>query len=221
MGRQPTSTMPEHPLINADLHGNVPDQCPVALLIIDVINDMEFPGGEALMKQALPMARRIARLRDRASALRIPVIYVNDNFGRWRSDFRMLVQHCSDSRVRGHEVTKLLAPREMDYFVLKPKHSGFYATALDILLHYLRATTLIITGIAGDSCVLFTANDAYLRDYRLVVPLDCVASQNADDNRRAVAQMKHMLNADTVSSPRIDLQTLIATASGAAVEEHR
>jgi nicotinamidase-related amidase len=66
----------------------------VALLLIDVINDLEFEGSEALVPQVLPMARRIAELKRRAREAGIPVIYVNDNFGRWKSDFRRVVEHC-------------------------------------------------------------------------------------------------------------------------------
>ena len=100
------------------------------------------------------------------------MVYVNDNFGRWKSDFRRTVEHCAQHG-RGTEVVELLRPEENDYFVLKPKHSGFFSTTLETLLRYLETQTLILTGIAGNFCVLFTANDAYMRDFNLFVPLDC------------------------------------------------
>src|SRR5919199_1707660 len=138
---------------NADLHGSVPDTAKVALILIDVINDLEFPGAEQLLAHALPMAHRLAALKRRAKAARIPVIYVNDNFGRWQSDFTKLVAHCLTDGVRGRPVAKLLQPESDDYFVLKPKHSGFFSTTLDILLEYLQVHTLILTGLAGNNCV--------------------------------------------------------------------
>ena len=142
----------------------------VALLLIDVINDLDFDQADDLLAQALPMARRIATLKREAAQLRIPTIYVNDNFGQWKSDFRHTVEHCCAGNSRGQEISRTLRPEVSDYFVLKPKHSGFYATTLDLLLEYLKVDTLIITGIAANICVLFTANDAYMRDYRLCVP---------------------------------------------------
>ena len=163
------------PTKNRDLHGNAPDEAPIVLLLIDVINDLEFDGGEALLAAALPMAERLAALKRRARAAGIPAIYVNDNFGRWRSDFRTLLNHCRRDGVRGRPVVERLLPESDDYFVLKPKHSGFFSTTLDTLLEYLRASTLILTGLTADNCVLFTASDAYLRDFQLVVPPDCVA----------------------------------------------
>ena len=97
----------------------------------------------------------------------MPAIYVNDNFGRWRSDFRQILDHCLQSP--GRAIARLLVPHEEDYFVLKP-HSGFEYTTLDVLLKHLGADTLILSGVATNFCVLFTAHDAYMRDYRLIVP---------------------------------------------------
>src|SRR5687768_6666717 len=117
------------PARNHNLHGNAPDTCSVALLLIDVINDLEFDGGNALLKPALRAAERIAALKERARELRIPVIYANDNFGRWRSNFNDVVQHCLLDGVRGRGLAELLPPQSSDYFVLKPKHSAFFSTA--------------------------------------------------------------------------------------------
>jgi nicotinamidase-related amidase len=196
------------PAKNADLHGNVPENAPVALLLIDVINDLEFDGAESLLEYALPMAHRIAALKRRARQAGIPAIYVNDNFGRWKSDFRQVVQHCLEDGVRGEEIARILQPEEDDYFVLKPKHSAFYETTLDVLLRYLGARTLILTGIAGNICVLFSANDAYIRDYGLIVPADCVASNCEAENTHALEQMRIVLKANTTPSDRLDLARL-------------
>lgn len=196
------------PAKNLDLHGNTPDESPVALLLIDVINDLEWKGGEQMLEQALPMAKRIAALAGRARDAGVPIVYVNDNYGKWQSDFRQVVEHCLADGVRGEPLAKLLHPAEDDYFVLKPKHSGFYSTTLDTLLDYLGAKTLILTGIAANSCVLFTASDAFMRDFNLVVPPDCVASADAEINRVAVEQMREVLHADTTESTELDLEAL-------------
>jgi nicotinamidase-related amidase len=193
---------------NDDLHGNVPDETDVALLLIDVINDLEFDGGEALLTQALPMAERIAALKRRAKQAGIPAIYVNDNFGRWQSDFTKLLAHCLADKVRGQPLAERLQPEPDDYFVLKPKHSGFYSTTLDLLLRYLKVTTVILTGLTGDICVLFTANDAYMRDFHLLVPADCVASLYPDENRHALTHMQRVLKADIRPSTALDLNAL-------------
>jgi nicotinamidase-related amidase len=193
------------PAKNYDLHGSVPDKCEFALLLIDVINDLDFPEANRLLRFARPMARKILRLKTRAKKAGIPVIYVNDNFGRWQSDFRRQVRHCLRGESRGHEIVKLLQPEEDDYFVLKPKHSGFFSTTLETLLRYLGSETLILTGLAGNFCVLFTANDAYMRDYRLIIPSDCTASNSAQENREALSLMRKFLKADTRASSRIRL----------------
>jgi nicotinamidase-related amidase len=190
---------------NSDLHGSAPDKSEIALLLIDVINDLDFPEANQLLRSARPMARKILRLKDRAKKAGLPVIYVNDNFGRWQSDFRRLVQHCLRGESRGREIVALLQPEDDDYFVLKPKHSGFFSTTLETLLRYLGSKKLILTGIAGNFCVLFTANDAYMRDYDLIIPSDCTASNSTAENREALALMRKFLKADTRPSAKVRL----------------
>lgn len=197
------------PARNPDLHGNVPDKCCVALVLIDVINDLEFPEGDQMLPAACEMAKKIAALKSRAVQAGIPVVYVNDNFGRWQSDFHKQVQHCLQDDVRGKPIAETVLPTDKDYFVLKPKHSGFYSTSLDVLLDYLGTRTLILTGIAGDNCVLYTANDAYMRDFHLVVPADCVVSNTKQENEYALAQMRKSLKADTTPSEELDLKKLL------------
>jgi nicotinamidase-related amidase len=191
---------------NQDLHGNAPDKSDVALLIIDMINDLDFPEGKQLLAHALPAARQIAALKQRAKVAGVPVIYVNDNFGRWRSDFRAQVEHCLHDGVVGQPIAELLRPDEDDYFVLKPKHSGFFSTTLDVLLEYLEVKTVVLVGMAANICVLFTANDAYMRDFRLIIPHDCVASNTIEENNHALEQMRTVLKADTRRSTDITLK---------------
>lgn len=174
-----------------------------ALLLIDVINDLAFEGSAALIAQAEPMAVRLAALKRRATAAGLPTIYVNDNFGQWRSDFRRIVAHCTSPRSPGRRVSRILEPTARDYFVLKPKHSGFFGTTLETLLRSLQVRRVLVTGIAGNICVLFTANDAYMRDLELFAPADCVVSNTAEDNEYALRQMEKVLEANVAESTRL------------------
>jgi nicotinamidase-related amidase len=196
------------PAKNLDLHGNAPDSASAVLLMVDVINDMEYEGGDSLLKQALPMAERLAALKRRAKAAGLPAVYANDNFGRWQSDFASLVRHCTQDEVRGREVARVLTPEDDDYFVLKPKHSAFFATPLETLLSYLGVNTLILTGLTTDSCVLFTATDAFLRDYHLIVVEDCVTAIEPEWHREALAYMARTMKVRVTDSDAIDLSPL-------------
>ena len=198
-----------------DLHGNAPDQCPVALLLVDVINDLEFEGGDRLLPNALPAAERLAALRRAARERDIPVIYANDNFGRWRSDFRHVVRHCLEDGVRGEPIARLLRPDDDDYFVLKPKHSAFFSTTLETLLAYLGARTLVLAGLTGDRCILFTAVDAFMRDFRVLVPADCTASIDDEENRQAIGYLERVLGLDVSPSTALDLDALVRDAGSA------
>ena len=198
--------MTTQPGKQGDLHGSAPDNHHTVLLLIDVINDFEFPRGDELFNQALPIAPNIAALKRRARAAGIPAVYVNDNFGRWQSNFDQLVNHCLHDGVRGRPFVEQLKPDpESDYFVLKPKHSGFYQTPLDLLLKHLGAERLILAGVSTNSCVLFTAGDAYMRDLELIVPNDCSAACNPQEHNVAMEQIKCMLKADVSRSTQIDL----------------
>jgi nicotinamidase-related amidase len=183
-------------------------ECPVALLLIDVINDLEFEEGAKLVEYAIPMARQIARLKLEAKKSGIPCLYVNDNFGQWQSDFKHLVTSCVRNEVRGASIARELAPQHDDYFVLKPRHSGFFQTPLDLLLQSLRTKKLILCGLTTDSCVLFTANDGHLRGFEILVPSDCCAAIAKHRHTEALGQMRRTLKADTTASAQIDFEQL-------------
>jgi nicotinamidase-related amidase len=174
-----------------------------ALLLIDVINDLAFEDSDPLVEQAEAMAPRLATLKRRAAKAGVPSIYVNDNFGQWRSDFRKTVAHCTARSSPGHRVSQHLRPTANDYFVLKPKHSGFYDTTLDTLLESLAIRRLILTGIAGNICVLFTANDAYMREFRVFAPADCIVSNTATDNDHALKQIRTVLKGNVAPSHQL------------------
>lgn len=177
-----------------------------ALLLVDVINLFDFPKGAALARRSLGPARNILRLRDRAHRAGVPAIYVNDNWGRWRSDFRSIVADCSRAGRPGAPIAELLKPTPRDFFVLKPHLSGFHETPLDTLLQIGEVQTVIVVGFAADNCVFFTAAEAHMRDYRLVVPSDCCASEQDRERRHALSKMRKFLDANTASSRHIRMR---------------
>lgn len=177
-----------------------------AVLLVDVINLFDFPGGAAFARSSLRPARNIERLRARAHRAGVPVIYVNDNWGRWRSDFKTIVTDCSRADRPGAAIAQLLKPTLSDFFVLKPHLSGFHETPLDTLLQTGEVETLVITGFAADNCVLFTAAEAHMRDYKLLVPSDCCASEHDSERRHVLAKMKELFDANTSASRQVPLR---------------
>jgi len=175
-----------------------------ALIIVDMFNNFNFPEGKALAKRALPIAKNIEKLKRRCRKNKIPVIYVNDNFGKWNLDWQKLLDQCHSLKNRGKELAEILKPEVTDYFVLKRKHSGFYSTNLEPLLEEPKINRLILTGIAGDICVLFTAHDAHMRNYELIIPKDCIASNTARADRYLLYQLETTLKFKTTESKRIN-----------------
>lgn len=181
----------------------------VALLLIDVINPMDFDGAQDLLGPAEAAARRIRDLKQRCREHGIPAIYVNDNYDCWHLGFADLVARLRAAEVPGRTLIDLLQPEPGgDFYILKPSHSGFFRTGLEVLLERLEARRLILTGFAGDICVLFTANDAYMRGFEVVVPADCIASESERANAHALAQMERLLKASVRPSAEIDLRVL-------------
>jgi nicotinamidase-related amidase len=172
---------------------------PTVLLLVDFINPLDFDGADALAPDALAAAQATARLR-RQSGPGVQTLYANDNYGVWRSDFKTVLARCRARRGTPGRIAQLLTPRRGDLTILKPRHSAFYATPLDLLLRQLRCRRLVITGIAADNCVLFTAMDAYVRGYSLWVPQDCVAAESAKAKANALEHMRRVLKANLRAS---------------------
>ncbi len=202
--------MAASPSDTQDLHGNAPDRCRAALLIVDMINTLDFPGNEKLVRESVKLGRSIAKLKQRCRETGIPTIYINDNQGKWRSDFAAVIRHCLREGMPGREMVQQVLPGDEDYLVLKPRHSAFYATPLETLLQYMEVERLILTGISSNSCILLTASDAYVRGYQLFIPSDCVAGQDADQHHKSLELMQSNFAADIGDSLSLDLRRLTA-----------
>jgi nicotinamidase-related amidase len=185
-----------------------------ALLIIDMINDLNFPEGKAMKRDVARAASTIGKLRAEAAAANVPVIFINDNFGQWHSEKTRLVDHALRPESEGRSVVERLRPEKEDYFVIKPQFSGFYATNLPVLLPKLGVSRLILTGIATDICVMFTAADAHMRDYALWVPKDAVAGTSPERDAWALELMRQSMAAETCSTAELSLATWAAARTG-------
>ena len=180
------------------------------LLLIDVINDLDFPKNQNLIGRSEELSANILKLKQRCREAGIPTIYVNDNRGRWRSDFCNVVRQAPRPDAPGRKMVKRLAPNENDYVVLKPKRSAFYATPLEILLEYIGANAVIVAGVTTNACVMITASDIYVRDLKLFVPEDCVAALTEEDQKNALDLMQRNFGADTRPSDELNLQDMVA-----------
>jgi nicotinamidase-related amidase len=192
----------------SDLHGNVPDRSGTVLLLIDVLNDFDFPNNEYLREQSRGLAERIGTLKQRCKSLGIPTIYVNDNRGRWRSDLNEVLRQVLRDDAPGRDFARKLTPDPNDYVVLKPKHSAFFATPLELILQHVGAHTTIVAGLTTNACVLVSAGELFLREYRLFVPSDVVAALDPESQEQALKLIGENYKADTTPSSELDLESL-------------
>jgi nicotinamidase-related amidase len=208
-GQMPrTKKWKSQPRSASNLEGNVPDRSNAVLILVDVINDLDFPNNEELIRESHVLAKAIARLKFRCKRAGIPVLYVNDNYGKWRSDISAVLNHSLREDSPGREMVQLLAPEPDDYIVLKPKHSAFYATPLETILTYIGARNVIVSGLTTNACVLLTVADLYVREVRLFVPPDCVRALNVAHHRSALELMNNSYAAHTTLSSRLQLSRL-------------
>lgn len=167
-----------------------------ALLIVDFINPLQFEGAEHIMSPALRAARATRSLRDRLKLGGTPVIYANDNYGLWQSNFAAMVGYCQQLSGEAGEMARVLTPGDDDIAILKPRHSAFYATPLELLLDQMKVHQLIVAGLATDICVQMTAMDAHLRAYATWVPADCNAAESPEAKDSAMRYMRDILKCD-------------------------
>jgi nicotinamidase-related amidase len=172
----------------------------VVLLLIDFINPLDFPEAVDLAGPAVEAAQATAALKSALRKAGVPAIYANDNYGGWQSDFQSLVERCAAGKGASAEMAKLLRPQSGDLTILKPRHSAFLGSPLDLLLARMHAREIIITGVATDICVQLTAMDGFLRDYQLKVPVDCTAAESPDYKKQSIDYMKRVLRCDVSPS---------------------
>jgi nicotinamidase-related amidase len=182
----------------------------VALLLIDVLTTFQFPDGDAILQSALRMRDALVKLKTRARQARIPVLYVNDNFGDWRSEKEVLMGRCLEAK--GAQFIRPLLPDSEDYFVLKPMHSAFYMTPLEVLLQHLQVETLILTGLTSNSCITITAHDANMRGFDIYIPQDCSCARSAEEHTQALGQLEAMAGVHLARSTSLKLPSLIRAA---------
>ena len=189
-----------HRIRHTGLHAQRLPESQRILLLVDFINPLDFPGAEKLAAPALKAARAAAALKQRLKAEGVVVLYANDNFGHWQSDFRKLVTDCLGRTGESAEIARLLQPQDDDLTVLKPRHSAFYASPLELLLAEMNTHEIVLCGLAADMCVQMTAADAFLREYRVWAPQDCTAAETDRAHRNAIEYMESVLKCDVRAS---------------------
>ncbi|RZA20272.1 MAG: cysteine hydrolase [Lysobacteraceae bacterium] len=168
-----------------------------ALVLIDLFNRFDFEGGAALARHTSRLIPFVSRLRERFDAEGFPVIHANDNFLDWSVSFDDLVATCRADDGPAARIADALAPGPGHYYLLKPRHSAFLGTPLTLMLQDLEADSLVLAGIATDSCVLATAQDAKMRGIPFRVPHDATAAISPARKSAALQVLRSSLLADT------------------------
>ncbi|WP_211459201.1 cysteine hydrolase family protein [Comamonas sp. PE63] len=172
------------------------------LLLVDVINPLQFPNAASLVRDASKAALTIASLKARLRARGVPAIYANDNYGTWHSEFTNILAECSGLSGRRGVIARTLAPAEGDLVILKPQHSAFHSTPLQHLLNRMDAKKLVIVGFATDMCVMLSATDARMSGYDVWVPSDCTAAESPSRKAYALQHLRRAFDCSVRASTR-------------------
>jgi nicotinamidase-related amidase len=174
-----------------------------ALIVVDMLNAYEHPDAEALTRSVERVLPAIAGLVDRAGEESVLTIYVNDNFGSWTSDRDALLRQAMRGEHR--RLVEPVAPRGDTPFVVKARHSIFFQTPLEFLLKEEQVDRLVLVGQVTEQCILYSALDAYIRKFRVVVPRDAVAHIHEDLAEAALRMMEVNMDAEIVDADRVVL----------------
>jgi nicotinamidase-related amidase len=179
-------------------------KAPSALVVVDMINPYDFPDAGAVARHAPEAVANIARLLERSRSEGVPVIYVNDNYGDWNSSSEELL---AEAMQGAHsELVEPLAPRKGEAFVIKARHSIFYSTPLEYLLATQGIGRVVLTGQVTEQCILYSALDAYVRNFRLAVVRDAVAHIDDELAEAALRMMERNMRADIERTASADLR---------------
>ncbi|GAA0592452.1 isochorismatase family cysteine hydrolase [Streptomyces crystallinus] len=172
-----------------------------ALIVIDMLNTYEHEDAEVLVRSVRAALPGIGALLEQARAAEAPVVYVNDNFGRWRSHHGEILEAALTGRYG--DLVEPIAPDEESLFVVKARHSVFYETPLAYLLGQLGVHRVVLCGQVTEQCVLYSALDAHIRHLDVVVALDAVAHIDGGLAEAALRMMERNMSAELRPSGEI------------------
>lgn len=175
-----------------------------AVLVIDMLTDYDHPDGDALRASAASIVPVIAGLRDRAREQDVPVVWINDNHGEWAEDREGLI--ASARRGAGAALIDPIAPHEGAPFLFKARHSVFFGSPLEYLLELEGIGRLVLAGQVTEQCILYSALDAYIRHFQVVVPRDAVAHIDPDLAEASLRLMERNMRAQVVDAADVELR---------------
>jgi nicotinamidase-related amidase len=176
-----------------------------ALVVIDMINTYDHEDADVLRESAAKVVPVIAGLVKRAREAGAPVIYVNDNFGEWRSDHRTLVE----SALAGEHASLVepIVPDEDAMFVVKARHSIFFETPFEYLLGQEGIDEIVLAGQATEQCIVYSALDAHIRHIPVVVPRDAVAHIHEELAQASLKMMEINMDAEVCAADDVRFQS--------------
>jgi nicotinamidase-related amidase len=169
-----------------------------ALIVVDMLNHYEHEDADLLIDDVQRILPSLERMIRAARTRRIETVYVNDNHGDWAAGRPELVKRAL-AGAAPHVIEPIVPPAELP-FVVKRRHSIFYQTLLEYLLHERDVGQIILAGQVTEQCILYSALDAYLRHFTVIVARDCVAHIHEDLADAALRMMERNMHAEVAGT---------------------
>ncbi len=173
-----------------------------ALIVIDMLNTYDHEDGDALAESVRTALPQVVDLRDQAKEREdVLLIYSNDNYDEWHSGRHDLVEQALNGK--HPDLVEPIAPTDPLPFIPKGRHSVFYQTAMSHVLKIEDVKRVVMVGQVTEQCILYSALDAYLRGFELVVPRDAVAHIDDELADAALKMMKRNLHAELTPAAQV------------------
>jgi nicotinamidase-related amidase len=169
-----------------------------ALIVVDMLNRYEHEDAEPLRDAVRTVLPAMAGLAARARAADASLVYVNDNHGDSTVGRAALTDWAMDGA--DPALVEPIAPAPDVPFLVKARHSAFYATQLEYLLRQAGVAELVLVGQVTEQCILYPALDAYVRHFQVVVPHDAVAHIDEELGSAALRMMEANMRANIVDT---------------------
>lgn len=173
-----------------------------ALLVVDMLNPYDHPEAEELAEHVANALPGVETLLRRAGEAEAPIVYVNDNYGDWNSSAEELARAATDGK--HPELVEPVLPQAGHSFVVKARHSTFYETPLEYLLDQMGVGRLVLGGQVTEQCILYSALDAYVRHFDVVIPTDAVAAIYDELGAAALKLMERNMSAELTRADAVD-----------------
>ena len=151
-----------------------------ALIVIDMVYDFAHPNGLVYYEQNAEILPRIRKVIDKCREEEVLIVFMQHSHrkDKYDKELTMVRKNCIEGTGGDELMPELGYNEKTDYLIKKRRYSSFFGTDLDMVLREHKIENTIICGTKTNCCIRATVHDAYLLNYNVIVPRECVATNS-------------------------------------------